>query len=426
MKVAVVGGGKIGLPLACTFAANGAGVTVCDVDGDLVAKVNAGRSPHLEPGLDERVGAAVAEGRLSASRETAAAVAEAEVVVVIVDAKLTADSSIDYANLKAAAGAVAEGLRPGVLVSFETTLPVGGCREVLAPILETGGLTAGADFHLVFSPERVKSNLIFEHLEITPKVVGGLDPASAAAGEAFYRRYLGVEVMNVGSLESAEFVKLAGMVYRDVNIALANELAVFAERAGIDFWPVLKAANTDGETFLLRPSIGVGGHCTPVYPYFLFEGARALGAAQQIARLSRRVNEDQPARNLARLKTALGDLSGRKIHILGLAFRPRVREDSYSPAFAIRELLDREGARVTIEDPVFSGEDLSARGFVSADIETARPEGVILNTAHPEFCRPDFAGWKSAGVQAVLDGQALWDRGEVEAAGLTYLGVGLP
>lgn len=426
MRIVVVGGGKIGLPLACSLAAHGAQVTVCDVDSELVDKVNAGRSPHLEPGLDERVGAAVANGRLSASRETAAAVAEAEGIVVIVDAKLTAESGIDYANLKAAAGAVAEGLRPGALVSFETTLPVGGCRDVLGPILETGGLTAGEDFHLVFSPERVKSNLIFEHLESTPKVVGGFDAASAAAGEAFYRSYLGVEVMNVGSLESAEFVKLAGMVYRDVNIALANELATFAERAGIDFWPVQKAANTDGETFLLKPSIGVGGHCTPVYPYFLFEGAQALGAAQEIARLSRRVNEGQPARNLARLKAALGDLKGRRIHILGLAFRPSVREDSYSPAFALKELLEQEGARATIEDPVFSGAELRARGFAFADLETARPEGVILNTAHPEFRQPDFAAWQAAGVRVVLDGQALWDRGQAEGAGLTYLGVGLP
>lgn len=426
MKAVVVGGGKIGLPLACIFAANGAEVTVCDIDAGLVEAVNAGRSPHLEPGLEERVKAGVDQGRLAASLDTAGAVAGAEAVVVIVDAKLTEESAIDYANLKTATAAVAEGLQKGALVSFETTLPVGGCRDVLVPILASGGLVPGADFHVVFSPERVKSNLIFAHLEETPKVVGGLDPASAAAGEAFYREYLGVEVINVGTLESAELVKLAGMVYRDVNIALANELAVFAEGKGIDFWQVLKAANTDDETFLLKPSIGVGGHCTPVYPYFLFQGSAAAGLDQRIARLSRQINEDQPARNVARLKAALGGLDGKKIHILGLAFRPGVREDSYSPAFALRAALEREAVRVSLEDPLFSPEELTARGFLPGTIEETRPDGLILNTAHAEFRAPDFARWKACGVTAVLDGQAVWDRRRVEAAGLAYIGVGLP
>ena len=426
MNVVVVGGGKIGLPLACAFAANGAQVTVCDIDPELVAKVNGGQSPHLEPELSDRLKAVVEQGRLAASVDTPAAVGRAEAVVIIVDAKLTAGSEIDYGNLKQASAAVAGGLQKGALVSFETTLPVGGCRGELVPILETSGLKAGRDFDVVFSPERVKSNLIFQHLEKTPKVVGGLNVASARAGEAFYRRYLGAEVMNVGTLETAEFVKLAGMVYRDVNIALANELAVFSETSGIDFWKVLEAANTDGETFLLRPSIGVGGHCTPVYPYFLINSADASGVPQRIAALSRRVNEDQPTRNVARLKAALGGLSGKKVHIMGLAFRPRVREDSYSPAFALRDILEREGASVTIEDPVFSDQELQARGFTPAEVEAVSPEGLILNTGHPEFLESDFARWKACGINVVLDGQALWDRTAVEGAGLVYLGVGLP
>ncbi len=426
MNVVVVGGGKIGLPLACAFAANGAQVTVCDIDPELVAKINGGQSPHLEPELNDRLKAVVEQGRLSASVDTPAAVGRAEAVVIIVDAKLTAGSEIDYGNLKQASAAVAGGLQKGALVSFETTLPVGGCRGELVPILETSGLKAGRDFDVVFSPERVKSNLIFQHLEKTPKVVGGLNVASARAGEAFYRRYLGAEVMNVGTLETAEFVKLAGMVYRDVNIALANELAVFSETSGIDFWKVLEAANTDGETFLLRPSIGVGGHCTPVYPYFLINRADASGVPQRIAALSRQVNEDQPARNVARLKAALGGLSGKKVHIMGLAFRPGVKEDSYSPAFALRDLLKREGAHVTLEDPVYSDDELKTCGFVPDDIEKARPDALILNTAHREFAKPDLDKWMSCGVSVVLDGQAFWDHREVEAVGLTYLGVGLP
>lgn len=426
MRVVVVGGGKIGLPLACTFSANGAEVTVCDIDHAVVAKVNAGQSPHLEPGLNERVAEAVSARRLRADTDTAAAASAAEVIVIIVDAKLTPEFGIDYLNLKQATAAVAEGLQKGALVSVETTLPVGGSRQVLIPILETGGLKAGADFHVVFSPERVKSNLIFQHLEETPKVVGGINPAAAQAGEAFYSRYLGVEVINVETLEAAELVKLSGMVYRDVNIALANELAVYAEGMGIDFWKVLGAANTDNETFLLRPSIGVGGHCTPVYPYFLINAAEQGGLAQRIAKLSRQINEEQPARNVARLKATMGELDGRKVHILGLAFRPSVREDSFSPAFALRDALEREGARVTLEDPIFSQEEVRARGFTFGSIESTEPEGLILSTAHAEYREPDFLRWKACGVKVVLDGQACWDRKQVEAAGLAYVGVGQP
>lgn len=426
MNIVVVGGGKIGLPLACTFAANGARVTVCDIDAELVAKVNAGESPHLEPELDDRVRSEVGRGRLCASIDTAVAVREAQAVVVIVDAKLTQDSDIDYENLMAASGAVASGLQKGTLVSFETTLPIGGCRDVLVPILESRGLKAAKDFYVVFSPERVKSNLIFEHLQKTPKIIGGVDGASAQAGEAFYRRYLGIDVINVSTLEAAELVKLVGMVYRDVNIALVNELADLSEKIGIDFLQVLNAANTDGETFLLRPSIGVGGHCTPVYPYFLMKSANEFGATQQIATLCRQINERQPARNVARFKVALGGFSGTRIHIMGLAFRPRVREDSYSPAYAIRDLLEREEVSVTLEDPVFSDEELRTRGFVPGNVEAIRPDGLILNTAHPEFAEPDFEQWRGCGVRVVLDGQGFWNRAEVEAAGLAYVGVGLP
>ncbi len=229
MNVVVVGGGKIGLPLACAFAANGAQVTVCDIDPELVAKVNGGQSPHLEPELSDRLKAVVEQGRLAASVDTPAAVGRAEAVVIIVDAKLTAGSEIDYGNLKQASAAVAGSLQKGALVSFETTLPVGGCRGELVPILETSGLKAGRDFDVVFSPERVKSNLIFQHLEKTPKVVGGLNVASARAGEAFYRRYLGAEVMNVGTLESAEFVVLEG-ASNDVKCHLIRE---YAREAGV-------------------------------------------------------------------------------------------------------------------------------------------------------------------------------------------------
>ncbi len=425
MNIVVVGGGKMGLPLACMFADRGAHVTVCDTSRAIVDAINAGIDPHGEPDQDSYVRNGVAAGRLRASDDTTAAVADAEAVVVLVSAMLTSERDIDWRNLLNASAAVARGLKKGTLVSFETTLPVGGCRSVLVPALEASGLHAGTDFHVVFSPERVKSQLVFARLADTPKIIGGIDPASAAAGEAFYSRWLGAPVINVETLEAAEFVKLAGMIYRDVNIALANEFGSLAEGLGLNVWPLLGAANTDGETYLLQPGIGVGGHCTPVYPYFLIKAAERLGLDQRLAKTGRQINEEQPARHVARLAGAMGGLGGRRVHVLGLAFRPQVREDAYSPAPALQELLIAAGASVTLEDPLYDDDTLRSKGFTPARLADGTADAVVLNTAHPEFAHPDFAAWHRSGVRAVVDGRALWSRREAEAAGITYLGVGV-
>lgn len=424
-KIVVVGGGKMGLPLACMFAHRGAVVTVCDKNLNIVESINNGIDPHGEPEQDRYVRDGVAADRLRASTDTTGAVADADGVVVLVSAMLTPERDIDWGNLVAASTAVAKGLRKGTLVSYETTLPVGGCRGTLVPVLERSGLKAGSDFPVVFSPERVKSRLVFARLSDTPKVVGGVDAASAAAGTDFYGRWLGAPVINVGTLEAAEFVKLSGMIYRDANIALANELATFAEAAGMDIWPILDAANTDGETYLLRPGIGVGGHCTPVYPYFIINGAARIGLKLELAARGRAINEDQPRRQVKRLELALDRLAGRRVHILGLAFRPQVPEDAYSPAVPLQAALREAGATVTIEDPLYSDATLKAKDFTPGRVERG-VDAVVLNTAHPEFASPDFAGWRASGVLAVLDGRAFWAPEKAAAAGLIYLGVGKP
>jgi len=425
MNIVVVGGGKMGLPLACMFADRGANVVVCDKNAAIVDAINRGIDPHDEPEQDTFVRKGHDSGRLRASTDTAAAVSEANAVVVLVSAMLTPDQDIDWTNLVAASRDVAKGLRKGCLVSYETTLPIGGCRGTLVPVLEMSGLKAGSDFQVVFSPERVKSRLVFARLADTPKIVGGLDGANAKAGADFYSRWLGAPVVNVGSIEAAELVKLGGMIYRDVNIAIANELARVAERTGLDLWPVLEAANTDGETFLLRPGIGVGGHCTPVYPYFLIKGAARDGISLDLFASGRAVNEDQPRRQIQRLKDALGNLQGKRVHVLGLGFRPQVREDAYSPAKPLQQLLREAGATVTLEDPLYDNAAIRERGYVPGQVSKGT-DAVVLNTAHPEFLQPNFAEWRACGVNAVLDGRAVWDAERVLSAGLIYLCVGKP
>jgi nucleotide sugar dehydrogenase len=425
VRVSVVGGGRMGLPLACAFAERGAHVTVCDVKPDLVEAVNAGRSPYEEPGLSDLLGGVHRAGRMQATLDTAGAVAASSVVVVIVPAHLTPDHDIDYSILLAASRDVGRGLAPGTLVSYETTVSVGGTRHELLPALEAAsGRRAGTDFFVAMSPERVKANLVLSRLRDTVKVVGGLDAESRRRAVAFYGEYLGAPVQDVGSLEAAEFTKLAGMLYRDVNIALVNELAAFSEAAGIDFDVVREAANQDGEASLLVPGIGVGGHCTPVYPYFMTKDSRRRGVTQRLAEAAREINDQQPTRHVERLGRVLDGLSGKRVHILGLSFRPRVKVDTLSPAYDLRDVIARAGAQVTLEDPCYSPDEIRAAGFTPARAGRDPLDAVVLNTAHPEFADPDFRAWAASGVKAVVDGRNLWSPQAAGNAGLAYLGVG--
>jgi nucleotide sugar dehydrogenase len=193
----------------------------------------------------------------------------------------------------------------------------------------------------------------------------------------------------------------------------------------LDIWPLLDAADTDGETHLLRPGIGVGGHCTPVYPHFLMRSARRLGLRVELTELGRTINDRQPQRQVERLGRHLGGLARRHVHIQGLAFRPRVREDAYSTARSLQAALLKAGAEVTIEDPLYKPAELVEKGFAPGSIEAGNVDAVILNTAHPEFLDVDFSRWRALGVKAVLDGRALWNADKVINAGLDYLGIGI-
>ena len=423
MNIAVIGGGRMGLPLACMFARHGANVVVGDIDAALVAQIAAGECPYEEPGLDELMRSMHAAGRLTATTSSSEAAAGAEVIVVIVPAHLTAERDIDLSILISASQDVGKGLRTGALVVYETTVAVGGTRGELVPALErASGLTAGVDFEVAYSPERVKANLVLERLETTPKVVGGLDANAAERACAVYRRFLGAPVENVGSIEAAEMTKLLGMLYRDVNIALANELAAFCEVVGVDFECIRSAANADGEANLLLPGIGVGGHCTPVYPYFLTRESRRRGITQRLSEAAREVNDGQPLRQVDRALALCGAVDGQRVHILGLGFRPGVKVDTFSPAYTLRDGLVERGARVTIEDPFYSQVELRDAGFEPGTAHGARV--VVLNTAHEAFASLDFASLRNSGVEVVLDGRNHFDQAAVEGAGLTYFGVG--
>lgn len=425
--ISVIGAGKMGLPLAVQMASRGARVHACDIAPHIVDAINNGVSPIDEPGVPELLEVTVEKGALTATTDTVTAVAESEAVLIIVPALLTEDRHADLSILEDVTRQVAQGINEGLLVSYETTVPVGTTRNAFLPLLQETGLVAGEDFFLAYSPERVKSRRVLERLTNTPKIVGGLNEASRRRAAEVYRTYLGTEVIDVGPLEAAEMVKLAGMIYRDVNIALVNEMARYSERLGIDVSELIAATNTDGEAHLLLPGIGVGGHCAPVYPYFMIHDARRRGIPVSLAEQARAINDAQADHTVARLESALGSLRGLRAAILGLGFRPEVKEDFCSPAFLLQRALQKRGAAVELHDSLYSAEEVRQRGFRSAtlDGETA-PDAIVLNTAHPEYFQLDLAALAKRGLRAVVDGRNIWEPNVVRGHDLIYIGIGRP
>jgi nucleotide sugar dehydrogenase len=427
VNVSVVGVGKMGLPIAAWIASRGATVWACDKNPAIVAAIQAGQPGVDEPGVPELLTEALASGRLRATSDTPQAVADSQVVIVIVPALLTPARQADLRNVESASKDIARGLQPGTLVVYETTLPVGTTRGRLIPILAASGLEPGADLLVAYSPERVKSRLLLRHLTETPKIVSGFDTRSAQTAASFYGTFLGARVIDVGPLEAAEFLKLAGMVYRDVNVAIANQLGAYAEAVGLDAQAIFTAANDDAETALLEPGIGVGGHCTPVYPYFLLADAEHRKVDLSLAGAAREVNDFQASRAVARLDAALGGLNGRKVAILGLGFRPGVKEHIFSPAFLVDASLRCRGAETRLYDPLYTGSELAGHGFTSWRPDQLRdwaPDALALVTGHRTFADLDLECLRLAGLRAVLDGRRFWEPDAVLAQGIGYVGVG--
>jgi nucleotide sugar dehydrogenase len=435
-KVAVVGLGKIGLPLAALYASKGHEVTGCDISPEVVEAVTAGRSHVLgEPGLDDAVRAAVDAGRLHATTDTAAAVSESEVVVVMVRVGLDAAEHADYHYLDLAASNIGHGLKPGTLVILESTVPVGATRNRFGRRLAgasnllpsssslptTGRGPRGGVFQLAYSPERVSSGQIFRDLNTYPKLVGGIDTASGEAAAAFYRSVLDADVTLLPDAETAEFAKLAESIYRDVNIALANELARAAESLGVDYASAAGASNSQPFSHLHTPGLGVGGHCIPVYPHFITQSFDA-----PLIALSREINDAMADHGVERLEAALdGSLQGKTVLILGLAYRGGVKEPELSSALLAAEALQRRGARVLVNDPLFTDDEIRRHGLEPSLLPPqGQIDAVILQAAHPEYADLDYASLR--GCRAVLDGRNALNPAAIEAGGLRYIAIGRP
>ena len=419
--VAVVGAGKMGLPLAAQFAGHGWSVIAVDIDPAVVDGVNAGRS-HVgdEPGLAELVADAHAAGRLRASLDGAEAARAADVVVLIVPVMLDDESRPDHRIMDAAIESILPGLHPGSLVIFETTLPVGDTRGRFAPrLVEASGLVLEETLFVAFSPERLYSGAALRNLATYPKLVGGLGDASAARASAFYAGVLDAHIVTMSSAEAAEFAKLADTTYRDVNIALANEFSRYADRIGVDLTEVIAAANSQPYSHIHQPGLGVGGHCIPVYPHFLLDRAPEL----ELVAVSRRVNDGQVGHAIRSLQLALGGLDGVEVLVLGLTYRDGVKELAYSRALPLIERLAFHGATVLAYDPLLTDDEIARTGATPWQWGELRADvrAIVTQTADPAWSGLDPA-WFPV-LELLFDGRNSL-RSLAVPDSVTYQGIG--
>ncbi len=420
MRVVVVALGKIGLPLAAKIALAGHEVVGCDVDQRVVELVKRAQEPFPgEAGLAEALAEVIGSGRLRAVSDTAAAVGDgADLVIAVPPVVVDEAARPDFSILDAVVRDIARGLQPGTVVSIETTIPVGTTRQRVAPELaEISGLVPERDFFVVHSPERVYSGRIFADLENYPKLVGGCSPEGERRAAELYRGFLSAEVRELGSAEAAELTKLAETTYRDVNIALANEFARFADRHGIDVELVIEAANSQPFSHIHRPGVAVGGHCIPVYPRFYLSG----DAEARLPAVAREVNEAMPGYAVTLLAEELGeDLRGAAIVILGVSYRGKVKETAFSGAFPLATELRRRGATVLAADPLYTDEELSDLGFTPWTGEAVA--GAVVQADHPEY--RSLVPTDLAGIRVIVDGRGVLDPGPWSEAGVALRRIG--
>lgn len=421
--VAVIGLGKVGLPLAVQYAGKGATVIGCDINPHVVDMVNAGLTLiRDEDQLEEKLRAACDTGRITATSDTSSAVATADVVVVIVPLMVDSNRVIDFQIIDAATEAVGRGIKPGTTVIYETTMPVGTTRSRNARGLESAsGLVAGKDFSVAFSPERIRTGRIFRDLATYPKVVGGLTENDTEKAALFYESVLDAEIMRVSSAESAELTKLMETAFRDVNIALANEFAAFAAARNIDVYEGIAAANSQPQSMIHEPGIGVGGHCIPVYPYFMINNA--TDDELQLSRQARAINDGMPRYALDQLKPELNAIDDKRALILGLSYRANVKEAAFSMTHRIAAELEEAGVHVQVCDPLYSKEEVRRMGLHPVNIdELGNYPIIVIQAFHDEFgvLPPKF--YQSA--QLVIDGRGDLDSQIIRVLDDRYFRIG--
>ena len=417
-KICVLGLGYIGLPTASTFATHGIKVVGIDINEQILNGLNNGQLHLYEPGLRTLVQNALHSGNLTVKDEPE----DADAFVIAVPTPITKEKKADLSYVKAASKSITPHLKKGNLVVLESTSPPRTTLDIVAPILEESGLQAGKDFYLAYSPERVLPGKILREIIENTRVIGGINAVSAKAGKELYATFVTGEIILTNS-STAEMVKLMENTYRDINIAIANEFTRLADHFDIDIWEVIQLANRHPRVNILKPGPGVGGHCISVDPWFLVEAAPDISP---LVRTARQVNDSQPAYVVNTIKKNMGELQGKHITALGLAYKPNVDDLRESPAIEVVKLLAKEGAITKTFEPYKP--EASVKGTINCQsfkkaIQDA--EIILLLVSHKQFLQLDPKTiCLMTSAKTVIDTTGTWKREQWEQANFHFICLG--
>jgi len=414
MNACVIGLGKIGLPLSVQFARNGVYVTGVDRNQVVIDSVNKGKAPFTgEPKLDIHLKEVTDSRRLKATNDFEVGLTNADVVIVLVPLIVDSQGSPDFTSIDSVVDQIAKYMTRDLLVIFETTLPIGTTRNRFGRRLEN--LTQkkiGKDFYVAFSPERVSSGHIFEDLRNYPKIVGGITAECTQKAVEFYELALEFNqeislskpngVWPVATAETSEFIKLAETTYRDVNIALANQFMIHSEALRLDIQEIIMCANSQPFSHIHTPGISVGGHCIPVYPHFYM----STDPEATIVQAARNQNNEMPNYYLAKIRKLTQSLTGLNILILGLAYRPNVKEHAFSGALTLVRLIENEGGFPYVVDPLYTESELHEIGLKTR-FDPKKIDFVVLHTSHNAFENYNFEEMQN--LKGIVDGRYFYD-----------------
>jgi len=387
-KVGIAGLGYVGLPLAVEFAKAGFEVTGIDLSDSKVARINACDS-YVGDVPNAILGPLVKSGKLKATSDFSV-IRDLDTVNICVPTPLRKTKDPDMSFIVSACGEIAKFFHAGMLVILESTTYPGTTDELVLPMLEQGGLKAGQDFFLCFSPERVDPGNPKYNTSNIPKVVGGVTAACSEMGRLFYAQAL-QHVVAVSSTQVAEMVKLLENTFRMINIGLANEMALMCDRMGINVWEVIEAAATKPFGFMpFFPGPGLGGHCIPIDPFYLSWKTKQAGIEARFIELAGYINGQMPHFVVDKIQNALNEhtkpVKGSHIHILGVAYKKNIEDVRESPALDIMLLLKRRGARLTFSDPHVPRLELEGEQLKSGDTSlVASADCTVIVTDHSAF-----------------------------------------
>jgi UDP-N-acetyl-D-mannosaminuronic acid dehydrogenase len=434
LAIGVVGLGWMGLPTACLYAEMGAKVIGADMNPKVVERVSKGDSTIDEPGLSPMLKKAIKAGKFTATTSTEEAAANSDILFLVVPTMIDRQKRADYSAVEDACVSIGKGLRNGSLVIFESTCGPGVTERVVKGTVEKySGLVAGQGFGLAYSPIRAMGGRALQDMQTYSKVVGATDKKSLEAACASLSVIVKGELIRTRDIKTAELTKLFETIYRDVNIALANEFALLCEEMGVDYLETMRSANSQPYSHLHATGVGVGGYCLPVYPYLLNTEAFTFDARLRLVLDARKINDFMP-RHVAKLasdglRVCGKSLKRAKVLVLGVSYRPNVKETRYSPSLDLISILKKRGAKVTAFDPLYNASEMESMGLQSEPtlrkaIEKA--DCAILAVAHEELKNLDTielaAHMSRQGL--IVDCTGSLDSASVEKSGLVYRGTG--